>query len=97
MVRYFWVGQCDGEQSESGDGYKENKVIENTMGEPGDGEQSESGDGYKENKVIENTMGEPGDGEQSGQGGEEYSCKDNTEFVYNVCITYSIIIPLFHF
>ena len=53
--------------------------------------------GYKENKVIENTMGEPGDGEQSGQGGEEYSCKDNTEFVYNVCITYSIIIPLFHF
>ena len=72
MVRYFWVGQCDGEQSESGDG-------------------------YKENKVIENTMGEPGDGEQSGQGGEEYSCKDNTEFVYNVCITYSIIIPLFHF
>ena len=53
-----------------------------------DGEQSELGDGYKENKVIENTMGEPGDGEQSGQGGEEYSCKDNTEFVYNVCITY---------
>ena len=53
-----------------------------------DGEQSELGDGYKENKVIENTMGEPGDGEQSGQGCEEYSCKDNTEFVYNVCITY---------
>ena len=71
MVRYFWVGQCDGEQSESGDG-------------------------YKENKVIENTMGEPGDGEQSGQGGEEYSCKDNTEFA-NIMFALHIIIPLFHF